>query len=81
VTLNQEQMHIRCLKIGSLSRAEEIDEEYMGADCMTFSSVSVALSSVLPGPVVPGFQNLRPDIDNSARFMAPSARVLGQLSK
>lgn len=33
-------------------------EEKMGAEGMTFPSTSVALSRVLPGPVVPGFQNL-----------------------
>ncbi len=36
----------------------EYDDE-VGADDITASSVSVALSKVLPGPVVPGLQNCR----------------------
>lgn len=32
-------------------------EEYAGADGTTFPSTSVALSRLLPGPAVPGFQN------------------------
>lgn len=41
-------------------------EEYTGADGTTFPSVSVALSRVLPGPAVPGFQNFK-DIGMSDR--------------
>lgn len=38
-----------------------MDEILDGADWMTFPSTSVALSSVLPGPVVPGFQKVNLD--------------------
>ena len=48
------------MNIGSRSLADWIEmAPEVGADGTTFSSVSVALSSELPGPAVPGFQNCR----------------------
>ena len=58
----------RCLKMGSLSLAPcmpRYPED--GALCITFSSVSVALSRLLPGPAVPGFQNWRDVICRGGR--------------
>lgn len=50
----------RCLKMGRRSRADCTDRTcVIGAEEMIFPSVSVALSRVLPGPAVPGFQNCR----------------------
>lgn len=57
-----------CLKMGSLSLAPCIPiypED--GALWITFSSVSVALSRLLPGPAVPGFQNWRDAICRDGR--------------
>lgn len=51
--------YLLCLKMGKRSRWAWTDELYDGADCTTLPSASVALSSVLPGPVVPGFQNVK----------------------
>ena len=55
-------MYQLCLNIGRRSLADWI-ETYAprGAEETTLSSVSVARSSVLPGPTVPGFQNCRVD--------------------
>ena len=53
-----------CLKMGSLSLAPCIPiypED--GALWITFPSVSVSRSRELPGPEVPGFQNLSPPPD------------------
>ena len=51
-------MDVRCLKIGRRSREAEMDNnDELGAEGTTASSVSVALSRELPGPAVPGFQN------------------------
>ena len=49
----------------------------VGAEGTTFSSVSVALSSELPGPAVPGFQNCSVLMGGGVRAQKHGAGVEG----